>query len=158
MLNGISPRLTYSNVMATVAAFLASGGGAYALSGVPDRGGVFHGCVSNRTGVLRVVKSASSCHRAKSRGRHRDPGEFAVRWNQTGRPGAMEVAERMRAAVERHSFPLVTAGAVTVSLGVATSPADGADATALTATAERALNHARERGRNCVETQISRAA
>ena len=80
-------RLTYANVMATVAVFLALGGGAYALSGVPDSGGVFHGCVSNATGALRVVKSARSCHRAVRHGKHRNPGEFAVAWNQQGRQG-----------------------------------------------------------------------
>jgi hypothetical protein len=83
----IRSRLSYANVMATVAVFLALGGGAYALSGIPDRGGVFHGCVSNKTGVLRVVKSASACHRVRGSGKHRDPGEFAIAWNQQGRPG-----------------------------------------------------------------------
>jgi hypothetical protein len=75
-----------------VAVFLALGGGAYALTGIPDRGGVFHGCVSNATGVLRVVKSANSCQKPKTvrrTGRKvRLPGEFAVAWNQKGQPGA----------------------------------------------------------------------
>ena len=87
MLKAVGSRLTYANVMATVAAFLALGGGAYALSGIPDRGGVFHGCVSNRTGLLRVVKRASSCHKPKGHGKGRDPGEFAVSWNQQGPRG-----------------------------------------------------------------------
>jgi hypothetical protein len=87
MLDGIRARLSYANVMATVAVFLALGGGAYALNGVPDRSGVLHGCVSNRTGVLRVVKSERSCRRPVLRGRHRDPGEFAVSWNQQGQMG-----------------------------------------------------------------------
>jgi hypothetical protein len=88
MLGAIRSRLTYANIVATVAVFLGLAGGAYALSGVPDRSGVFHGCASNKTGGLRVVKSASSCRRAKGHGKHRDPGESAVSWNQTGRPGA----------------------------------------------------------------------
>jgi hypothetical protein len=88
MLSGLHSRLTYANVMATVAVFLALGGGAYALSGIPDRGGVFHGCVSNRTGVLRVAKSASSCQKAKARGKHKTPGESAITWNQKGQLGA----------------------------------------------------------------------
>jgi hypothetical protein len=83
----IGSRLTYANVMATVAVFLALGGGAYALTGVPDRGGVFHGCVSSRTGLLRVVANAPSCHKAKGRGKHRDPGELTVSWNQQGPKG-----------------------------------------------------------------------
>jgi hypothetical protein len=84
----IRPRLTYANVMATGAMFLALGGGAFALTGVPDQHGVFHGCVSNQTGVLRVVKSVSSCHKPSGRGRHRNRGEFAIAWNQKGVPGA----------------------------------------------------------------------
>jgi hypothetical protein len=87
MLDGIRARLSYANVMATVAVFLALGGGAYALSSAPDHSGVFHGCVSKRTGVLRVVQSERSCHRPVLRGRHRDPGEFAISWNQQGQPG-----------------------------------------------------------------------
>src|SRR6266851_5611274 len=87
MLTGIPRRLSYANVIATGAMFVALGGGAYALSGIPDRGGVFHGCVSNATGVLRVVKIASSCHKARGRGKHRNPGEFAVRWSQQGPRG-----------------------------------------------------------------------
>jgi hypothetical protein len=80
-------RLTYANAMATGAMFVALGGGAYALTGAPDSAGVFHGCVSNKTGVLRVAKSASACHKARVRGRRRDPGEFAVSWNQQGPRG-----------------------------------------------------------------------
>lgn len=88
MVERVRSGLSYANVMATVAVFLALGGGAYALSGVPDRAGVFHGCASNRTGGLRLVKSTRSCHKAVRRGKHRDPGEFAVAWNQRGPQGA----------------------------------------------------------------------
>src|SRR2546421_6851187 len=92
MLKDLGSRLTYANVMATGALFVALGGGAYALSGVPDRGGGFHGCVSNATGVLRVVKSAAACQKAKTVRRHgkkgRLPGEVAVAWNQKGQPGS----------------------------------------------------------------------
>ena len=88
MLKALGSRLTYANVMATVAVFLALGGGAYALSGIPDRSGIFHGCVSNATGLLRVVKSASSCQKPKTVRRHGKRvhlrGEFAVSWNQPG--------------------------------------------------------------------------
>ena len=87
MRGSIKSRLTYANVMATGAMFIALGGGAYALSGVPDSNGVFHGCVDNRTGLVRVVRSASSCHRAHGHGKHRDAGELAVSWNQQGRLG-----------------------------------------------------------------------
>src|SRR4051812_24996205 len=92
MLNAVRRRLTYANVMATAAMFVALGGGAYALSGVPDQGGVFHGCVNDKTRALRVVTSARSCRKAKTvrrKGRRvRIPGETAIAWNQQGRPGA----------------------------------------------------------------------
>src|SRR2546421_11395661 len=87
MLKALGSRMTYANVMATVAVFLALGGGAYALSGIPDRGGVFHGCVGNKTGVLRVVKSAGSCQKARGRGRQRTLGESAISWNRQGPAG-----------------------------------------------------------------------
>src|SRR2546421_7906829 len=91
MLKAVGSRLTYANVMATVAVFLALGGGAYALSGIPDRGGVYHGCVDPKAGALRVVKSASSCRKTttvtRGRRRVRIPGESAIAWNQQGRSG-----------------------------------------------------------------------
>lgn len=75
-------RLTYSNVMSTIAVFLALGGGAFAaISSIPDANGVFHGCVSKETGVLRVVKSGGACNHTKKR------GELVVSWNQLGQPG-----------------------------------------------------------------------
>ena len=87
-MEAIRPRLTYANVVATGALFLAWGGGAYALTGVPDHSGVFHGCVSKRTGGLRVVTSARSCHATRRRhGRVVDPGESAIAWNQQGLRG-----------------------------------------------------------------------
>src|SRR5205814_8991955 len=87
MLKALGSRLTYANVMATVAVFLALGGGAYALTGIPDRGGVYHGCASNANGVWRVGKSATSCHKAKGRGKRRNPGEVAGAWDQQGPRG-----------------------------------------------------------------------
>jgi hypothetical protein len=89
MFKVLRSRLSYANVMATVAVFLALGGSAYALSGVPDAGGVFHGCVNQKTGGLRVVASARSCRAVKKRhGRVVDPGEFAIAWNAQGQSGA----------------------------------------------------------------------
>jgi hypothetical protein len=41
--------------------------------------------------VLRVVKSASSCHQAVRRGRHRNPEELPVSWSQQGPRGAQGV-------------------------------------------------------------------
>src|SRR2546423_446624 len=91
MLKALGSRLTYANVMATVAVFLALGGGAYALSGIPDRSGIFHGCMAPKTGTLRVVKAASSCRKTKvvrrGKRRVRIPGESAILWSQTGPRG-----------------------------------------------------------------------
>jgi hypothetical protein len=91
MLHAIGSRLTYANVMATFAVFLGLAGGAYALTGIPDRGGVYHGCVDGNTSVLRVVKTATSCRKAKTvrRGKRRVriPGESAIAWSQQGPRG-----------------------------------------------------------------------
>jgi diguanylate cyclase (GGDEF)-like protein len=76
---------------------------------------------------------------------------------QTGKTGAKEVAERMRAAVERNEFSAGPAGTITASFGVASFPRQGADEKALIASVERALAHARQRGRNCVSS-LDRAA
>jgi hypothetical protein len=78
-------RLTYSNVAATLALCFALGGGAYAASGgIPDSKGVFHGCVNNKTGGLRVTSSGASCHKAHKRGGKRVGGEKAISWNEKG--------------------------------------------------------------------------
>ena len=94
MLNAIRSRLSYANVMATGAMFVALGGGAYALTGIPDRSGSYHGCVGT-TGALRVVTKASSCRKTRTvkRGKRRVriPGESAIAWNQQGPAGVQGV-------------------------------------------------------------------
>ena len=87
MLRVVRAHLTYANMMATGAMFVALGGSAYALNGGPDNSGVFHGCVSSRTGTLRVVTRANSCAKAHGRGTHRHPDETAISWSQQGPPG-----------------------------------------------------------------------
>lgn len=77
---------------------------------------------------------------------------------QTGRTGALEVAERMRATVEQHAFSGAAPGTVTVSLGVSSYPQDGAEVKAVLASVERALERARESGANRVEPPLPRAA
>jgi hypothetical protein len=81
--------LTYANVAASVALFVALGSGAYAAIG--SGGQVFHGCVDSSSGVLRVVSSARACVRPHgvTRGGRRVhvPGEYAITWNQVGPPG-----------------------------------------------------------------------
>jgi diguanylate cyclase (GGDEF)-like protein len=77
--------------------------------------------------------------------------EFTVILPQTERIGAATVAERLRAAVEEHTFPLAAPGSITVSVGIANYPEDGDSVTGLIEAADRALYLAKRNGRNRVE-------
>lgn len=77
---------------------------------------------------------------------------------QTGREGAVQVAERARASVEQHAFAAAAPGRVTVSAGIATFPADASALQDLVAAVTRALKVAKQLGRNRVETPASKAA
>ena len=84
--------------------------------------------------------------------------EFTAILPQTDREGARVVAERMRVAVEKHAFPLVGPGVITVSLGIGVFPTDGNDVASLIQAADRALYTAKRAGRNRVELGEARAA
>jgi len=84
--------------------------------------------------------------------------QFLVVLPQTPRPGAVEVAERIRAAVQAAAFTDARAGEVTVSIGVSAFPREGAEPPALIATATRALAAAQRQGRNRVDSGLDRAA
>lgn len=84
--------------------------------------------------------------------------EFTLILPQTSRDGAMVVAERVRATIAEHTFPLVAPGSITISLGVAMFPEDASDGMGLIQAADRALYLAKQKGRNRVETVCSRAA
>lgn len=74
----IRQRLSYANVMSTIAVFVALGGGAYAASGkLIGSDGVVHACV-NSHGRLVVVRSARRCRSHQQ----------AVSFNESGRSGA----------------------------------------------------------------------
>ena len=77
--------------------------------------------------------------------------EFVVMLPDTPPRGALEVAERIRHAIEETPFT-AEAGRVpcTVSIGVASYPEDGRSMDALLARADRALYLAKEGGRNRV--------
>jgi diguanylate cyclase (GGDEF)-like protein len=77
--------------------------------------------------------------------------EFVVMLPDTPPRGALEVAERIRNAIEETPFT-TEAGRVpsTVSIGVASYPEDGRSMDALLARADRALYVAKEGGRNKV--------
>jgi diguanylate cyclase (GGDEF)-like protein len=74
--------------------------------------------------------------------------EFTVILPQTDLLGARTVAERLRTAVEEHTFPLAHRSQITVSIGIAAFPMDGQTTSALIETADRALYLAKQRGRN----------
>ena len=84
--------------------------------------------------------------------------EFTVILPQTDLAGARTVAERLRTAVEEHTFPLASPGEITVSIGLAAFPADGQTTSALIETADRALYLAKQRGRNQTADVDRRAA
>jgi diguanylate cyclase (GGDEF)-like protein len=74
--------------------------------------------------------------------------EFAIILPQAGPEGALLVAERLRAKVEKMMIPQV--GQITVSLGVATFPLNASSRDTLVVTADRALYDAKHSGRNRV--------
>ncbi len=84
--------------------------------------------------------------------------EFTLILPQTGRDGALVVAERIRHAVASHTFPLVDPGAITISCGVACYPHDNVDGLGLIRMADRALYMAKQNGRNRVEVIRGQAA
>ena len=70
-------------VVALAALVFALAGAAWAA--IPDSSGVFHGCVSNRTGVLRVIDSSKTGLAGHCFTHHQ--AETAITWNQTGPQG-----------------------------------------------------------------------
>lgn len=84
--------------------------------------------------------------------------EFTIILPQTPLDGAMVAADRLRAAIEGHGFPLVAPGTITISLGVATLPADGDSGGTLIRAADRALYLAKRNGRNRIECAHREAA
>jgi len=74
--------------------------------------------------------------------------EFTVILPETGRPGGLLVAERIRASVEANHFSRVNPGDITVSVGVACYPEDGIQPATLIAASDAALYAAKQAGRN----------
>lgn len=77
--------------------------------------------------------------------------EFTVLLPETPLDGALEVAERIRTRMAEELFGAGGAR-VTLSLGLAEFPTDGATPEAVVAAADNALYRAKEHGRNCVVT------
>jgi diguanylate cyclase (GGDEF)-like protein len=83
--------------------------------------------------------------------------EFVILLPETTTEEAVEVAERIRTTLERARFEVdtvATALSATISCGVASFPADGADPRTLLHQADLAVYRAKEQGRN----QVVRAA
>ncbi len=77
--------------------------------------------------------------------------EFAILMPRAEPAGVLRKAEAVRAAIEKEAFPLgLETIHVTVSIGVAHFPRDGASVAELVRRADEALYHAKESGRNRV--------
>ncbi|HTN25158.1 MAG TPA: diguanylate cyclase [Solirubrobacteraceae bacterium] len=79
--------------------------------------------------------------------------EFVMLLPATSRDGAVEAAEKLRAAVESISVPGVERK-ITVSIGIALIPDNAGDADGLLREADRALYAAKEAGRNRVVVAV----
>ena len=104
--------------------------------------------------VLRgVARILLSCGRVEHLCARYGGEEFVVLMPEADHDSAVAVAERIRHSVMGHRFEggeTQPEGAVTVSLGIATFPADGPDGEALIGRADAALYFAKEKGRNRV--------
>jgi hypothetical protein len=70
--------LTYANVLATAAIFIALGGGAYAVTALPSKTGVVYACAKKKGGSLRLIAKSKRCKKS----------ERKVSWNSRGVQGA----------------------------------------------------------------------
>jgi diguanylate cyclase (GGDEF)-like protein len=77
--------------------------------------------------------------------------EFVVVLPRTPKRGAALAAERIRAAIDRHSFPGERlTGNITASMGIAAFPEDGRTVPELISSSDKALYRAKRHGRNLV--------
>jgi diguanylate cyclase (GGDEF)-like protein len=79
--------------------------------------------------------------------------EFVVLMPETGKPLAGRVGEKLRQVFEEFPFPHEESqpgGRLTISMGIATFPADAATPRELLDRADQALYEAKRRGRNCL--------
>ncbi len=78
--------------------------------------------------------------------------EFIVLLPEIGSEGAVECADRIRASIASHQFPVGGGIHVTCSLGVASFPENGTDRSQLIELADQAMYAAKRLGRNQVRT------
>jgi diguanylate cyclase (GGDEF)-like protein len=105
-------------------------------------------------GILRgVAKTIASALRSTDIAARYGGEEFAILLLDTAKDAAAAVAEKVRAAVEVERFELEDeqpGGALTISVGVGSLPADAASASQLVECADLALYAAKRGGRNRV--------
>jgi hypothetical protein len=77
VLSALRTRITYANLMATIAVFIVLGGAAYAATSFIGSDGTLHACAKKNSGGLRLVKPGSKCLKS----------ETGVTWNQAGPRG-----------------------------------------------------------------------
>jgi len=132
MLESARAHLTYANVMATLAVFVAIGGGAVAIGGVVDSNGEVRACYvkkgPNRGDVRLLVKGKCS------------KSERAINWSQRGPSGAPGAPGQQGPAGEQGppGAPADAVGAVLAAdgpgSGLNADLLDGADSTAFLST------------------------
>jgi Collagen triple helix repeat (20 copies) len=76
MLSALRRRLTYANVAASLALFIALGGSAFAASSFISKSGSITGCV-DKSGAVRIVAAGKKCGK----------GEKSLKWSQKGPTG-----------------------------------------------------------------------
>jgi len=77
-MSALRSRLSYANVVSSLALFIALGGGAMAAkSAFPGTDGTITACVTKSNGKVRIVKASKKCKRTEER----------VKWNQKGVAG-----------------------------------------------------------------------
>jgi diguanylate cyclase (GGDEF)-like protein len=103
--------------------------------------------------VLRVVgRTIPTCLRKVDLAAKYGGDEFVIILPRTDKPGALKVCERIRRRVSGHRRGGPRGPRITVSLGVASFPADGRTPRVLLRKADRALYRAKAGGRNSVST------
>jgi diguanylate cyclase (GGDEF)-like protein len=107
-----------------------------------------HGHEGGDSALALLGRIISSTIRASDFAARTGGDEFMIILPDTDRDGAIIVAEKLRAEIER--VEVAGVGRISASLGVAVLPADAADADDLLRKADRALYAAKKQGRNCV--------
>ena len=66
MFKSVRDTVSYANLMATIAVFIALGGSAFALTSTSG-GGILNACAKKKTGALRVLRTGKRCKKAERR-------------------------------------------------------------------------------------------